>query len=129
MSAVTGNIKTVLRLEGLCILLASIYVYQNQEFSWLTFFVCFLIPDLSFFGYLINKKVGAIFYNAAHSLIGALLCLSLAFYLQNELMLIAGIIWCAHIGFDRCLGYGLKYSSSFEHTHLGLIGKARKDSQ
>jgi hypothetical protein len=32
-------------------------------------------------------------------------------------------IWAAHIGFDRMLGYGLKYSSSFNDTHLGRIGR------
>jgi hypothetical protein len=34
-------------------------------------------------------------------------------------------IWIAHIGFDRALGYGLKYGSGFTHTHLGRIGRDR----
>jgi hypothetical protein len=29
----------------------------------------------------------------------------------------------AHIGIDRALGYGLKYSTGFGFTHLGRIGK------
>jgi hypothetical protein len=29
----------------------------------------------------------------------------------------------AHIGIDRALGYGLKYSAGFGFTHLGRIGK------
>jgi len=33
----------------------------------------------------------------------------------------------AHIGFDRALGYGLKYSKGFGYTHLGRIGNAKKD--
>jgi hypothetical protein len=28
------------------------------------------------------------------------------------------LIWLAHIGFDRMLGYGLKYPTFFEDTHL-----------
>ena len=28
-----------------------------------------------------------------------------------------------HIGFDRALGYGLKYANGFGFTHLGRIGK------
>ena len=32
-------------------------------------------------------------------------------------------IWAAHIGFDRMLGYGLKYTSGFNDTHLGRIGR------
>jgi hypothetical protein len=30
-----------------------------------------------------------------------------------------------HSSADRILGYGLKYSDSFHHTHLGWIGRAR----
>jgi hypothetical protein len=32
------------------------------------------------------------------------------------------LIWLAHAGFDRALGYGLKYASGFRDTHLGRIG-------
>ncbi|MGB8400729.1 DUF4260 family protein [Bradyrhizobium sp.] len=35
------------------------------------------------------------------------------------------MIWLAHIGFDRALGYGLKYQAGFGFTHLGRIGKAQ----
>ncbi len=28
------------------------------------------------------------------------------------------LVWLAHIGFDRFLGYGLKYPSGFKDTHL-----------
>jgi hypothetical protein len=30
------------------------------------------------------------------------------------------------VGFDRALGYGLKYQAGFKHTHLGLIGMVRR---
>ena len=33
------------------------------------------------------------------------------------------MIWLAHIGLDRALGYGLKYSKGFAFTHLGTIGR------
>jgi hypothetical protein len=33
------------------------------------------------------------------------------------------LIWLAHVGFDRALGYGLKYATAFGDTHLGRIGK------
>jgi hypothetical protein len=42
--------------------------------------------------------------------------------LPVPILLDAGILWLAHIGFDRSLGYGLKYSSGFKHTHLGILG-------
>jgi len=34
------------------------------------------------------------------------------------------LIWAAHIGFDRFLGYGLKYPVAFRVTHLGSIRDA-----
>jgi hypothetical protein len=43
--------------------------------------------------------------------------------LASPLVLSIAMIWLAHIGFDRALGYGLKYSAGFGFTHLGRIGK------
>jgi hypothetical protein len=42
---------------------------------------------------------------------------------SRPIALAAGIIWCTHIGLDRALGYGLKYSTGFQYTHLGRIGR------
>jgi hypothetical protein len=39
-----------------------------------------------------------------------------------------GLIWCAHIGLDRAIGYGLKYGASFGHTRLGRIGRDQGSS-
>jgi hypothetical protein len=39
------------------------------------------------------------------------------------------VIWFAHIGMDRLVGYGLKYSGDFKHTHLGLIGRVAEAGQ
>jgi hypothetical protein len=45
------------------------------------------------------------------------------FATNSPLTLSIAMIWLAHIGFDRALGYGLKYSAGFGFTHLGRIGK------
>ncbi|MCS4316879.1 hypothetical protein M2407_001178 [Serratia sp. BIGb0234] len=42
---------------------------------------------------------------------------------QQPHWLMAALIWGAHIGFDRALGYGLKYASGFADTHLGGLGR------
>ena len=42
---------------------------------------------------------------------------------------LAGAILIAHVGMDRAAGYGLKLPTSFQDTHLGLIGKARAAAQ
>ena len=45
------------------------------------------------------------------------------FATASPLVLSIAMIWLAHIGFDRALGYGLKYAAGFGFTHLGRIGK------
>ncbi|WP_197463090.1 DUF4260 domain-containing protein [Microbulbifer thermotolerans] len=125
MGNVVGAVRWTLRAEGAALFIAALCLYANFEFSWLTFAILFLIPDLSFLGYLINNKVGAIAYNFAHSLVGAILILGLGFFNEVQLLQLLGLIWLAHIGFDRLLGYGLKYQRGFGYTHLGLIGKAK----
>lgn len=82
-----------------------------------------LAPDLSFLGYLAGPRMGALTYNAAHAYIGGIICIAAGFLLPATAFLGAGVIWCAHIGFDRALGYGLKYPAGFGFTHLGVIGR------
>jgi hypothetical protein len=45
------------------------------------------------------------------------------FGMNSPLTLSIAMIWLAHIGFDRALGYGLKYTTGFGYTHLGRIGR------
>ena len=122
--AATGAVRWVLRLEGLCVLAASVFAYSRFGQGWGLFFACFLLPDLAFLGYAGGRRTGAILYNATHSYIGAVACLAAAIAFPAHLPFAAGLIWCAHIGFDRALGYGLKYEAGFGYTHLGLIGRA-----
>jgi hypothetical protein len=116
-----GAVRVVLRLEGLCVLIAASIAYSKFGLSWGTFALFFLTPDISLFGYLAGPKVGAISYNLAHSYIGAVACLVAGVVLPAPTILGVGLTWCAHIGFDRALGYGLKYSDGFSFTHLGRI--------
>ncbi len=123
-SAATGGVKAVLRLEGLAVLLAALVAYQHAGFAWSTFAWFILLPDLSFLGYLAGPRLGALSYNLAHSYTGPVLCLAAAIGLGMPLALCAALIWLAHIGVDRSLGYGLKYAQGFGFTHLGRVGKA-----
>lgn len=121
--ATIGAVRIMLRLEGLCVLIAASVAYSKFGLGWGTFGLFFLTPDLSFLGYLAGPKIGAITYNLAHSYVGAIACLVAGSLLSAPTILCVGIIWCAHIGFDRALGYGLKYSAGFGFTHLGRIGR------
>lgn len=118
-----GAVRVVLRLEGLVILIAASVAYSKFGLGWGTFALFFLAPDLSLLGYLAGSKIGAISYNLAHSYSGAVACLAASLILSAPIILGVGLIWCAHIGFDRALGYGLKYSDGFTFTHLGRIGR------
>lgn len=121
--AVSGGVRVVLRLEGLFVLAASLLAYADTGAGWGLFAWCFLVPDLSFAGYLAGTRVGAIAYNLAHSLVGALALVVVGVVLSAPVALAAGLIWTAHIGFDRAMGYGLKYADGFSSTHLGTIGR------
>lgn len=123
--AATGKVRLVLRLEALCVLIAALVAYSKAGSSWGTFALFFFAPDISFLGYLGGKKLGAISYNLAHSYIGGVICLVAGTILPASILFGAGIIWCSHVGFDRALGYGLKYAEGFGFTHLGRIGRMR----
>ena len=122
---VRGGVRILLRVEGACVLAAALFFYSRHDAGWGTFALFFLAPDLSLFGYLAGPRVGALCYNAAHSYIGAIACFLLGATLASAGFVTAALIWSAHIGFDRALGYGLKYSGGFGWTHLGRIGRAR----
>jgi hypothetical protein len=124
--AVSGGLKILLRLEGLALLAGMTLLYAVWGGSWWLYAILFLAPDLSFAGYLAGPKIGAIVYNAAHSTLAPAALMAAGLALAAPPMLSIAMIWLAHIGFDRALGYGLKYSGGFGFTHLGQIGKAAK---
>ena len=115
-----------LKIEELAMFLFSIFLFKELDFEWWYYVLFFLAPDLSMFGYLVNTKVGAICYNLFHHKAIALVIYLLGFYLGNESLLFAGIILFGHASFDRILGYGLKYYTSFNQTHLGVIGNKKQ---
>ena len=122
--SVGGGVRLLLRLEGLAVLALAAAAYVQFGAGWEFFAWLFLLPDLSFLAYLAGPRVGAMAYNAAHSYTGALGLLALGMLAAMPLALAAGLVWCAHIGLDRALGYGLKYAAGFADTHLGRLGRA-----
>ena len=108
----------LLRAEGGLIFAASILFYQQSHFSWLFFALLSLVPDISMIGYLRNAQLGAAVYNAAHTLTGPLLLLIYVTLAKQMSLVPYVLIWIAHIGVDRVLGFGLKYPTHFKDTHL-----------
>jgi Domain of unknown function (DUF4260) len=121
--AATGGIRTLLRLEGLGLFAGMTLLYAVWGGSWWIYALLFLVPDVSFAAYLAGPRFGAIIYNAAHSYMAPMAMMTTGFGSDSPLTLSIAMIWLAHIGIDRALGYGLKYSAGFGYTHLGRIGK------
>ena len=122
--AVEGMPRLLLRLEGAALAAAALYAYYRVGASWWLFAALVLAPDLSFAGYLINTRVGAIAYNAMHVTLGPLILGALGFLLPSFDLIAVALIWAVHIGVDRALGFGLKYRVGFGFTHLGRTGGA-----
>lgn len=125
---VRGWPRLWLRLEGLGMLGLCAVLFARTDASWWLFAGLFLVPDLSFAAYLLGRRAGTIAYNLTHTEVGPVL-LGLVGLLAVPAALPVALIWGVHVGWDRMLGYGLKYNTSFDHTHLGLIGKAAKASR
>jgi hypothetical protein len=120
--AVSGGPLMMLRLEGAAALVGASVAYSALGGRWGVFAALFLLPDLSMLGYLAGRRVGAACYNAAHSYLGPAVLAALGSAMSLHPAQVVACIWAAHVGFDRLLGYGLKYGTSFGDTHLGRRG-------
>lgn len=116
-------VRYMLRIEGLAVAVVSAVLYAHTGASWWLFAALWLAPDLSFLGYLASPCRGARVYNAFHTYtLPVVLGLS-GWMLHARGLLPFALIWINHIGVDRLLGYGLKYSNGFGFTHLGIKGR------
>ncbi|MCJ2067038.1 DUF4260 domain-containing protein [Methylobacterium sp. J-088] len=122
---VDGGPRIILRIEAACLLVCSVAAYAWLGQSWWIFAALLFAPDLSMLGYAAGPGAGAIAYNAVHTVTPPLVGLCAAVVLGQPHVAGLALIWLAHIGLDRTLGYGLKYASGFGDTHLGTIGRAR----
>jgi hypothetical protein len=111
----------LLRVEGALALTLSIILYRQTNFGWGIFALLFLAPDLSMLGYLVNARAGAAAYNFVHTYSLPLILFAYAIIAGKPVLLPYGLVWTAHIGMDRLLGFGLKYPTQFRDTHLQRV--------
>jgi hypothetical protein len=123
-AATTGGVALLLRLEGLAVLAAAVSAYAWLGGSWPLFALLLLAPDLAMLGYRLGPTVGAATYNAVHTTLAPAALGAAGLALGAPMMEALALIWIAHIGLDRALGYGLKYATGFGDAHLGRIGRA-----
>lgn len=122
---VQGGVRWLLRAEGLALFGAAAALYSHVGWGWGWFALLFLTPDLSFAAYLAGLRWGAAAYNGAHSTLLPLAFGALGLTIHGQTLESLALIAFAHVGFDRALGYGLKYASGFGDTHLARIGRDR----
>ncbi|AHJ97372.1 DUF4260 domain-containing protein [Hymenobacter swuensis] len=115
--------KTLLKLEELAEVLAATLIFAHLPYAWWWLPALFLVPDLSMLGYLAGPRAGAFSYNLLHHKALALLVGLAGWLLGQPPLLLAGSVLLFHSAFDRLLGYGLKHSTGFQHTHLGYVGQ------
>jgi hypothetical protein len=108
----------LLRAEGGIVFGVSLLLYGELQANWVLFVVLVLAPDLSMLGYLSSLRLGTATYNLVHALVVPLLLIALSIICKQFWLLPYGLIWTAHIGVDRLLGFGLKYPTRFRDTHL-----------
>ncbi len=115
--------KTVIQLEEIAQMalgIAGLY-FLPFEFSWWIWILLFLAPDISIAAYMFGPKTGAFVYNIFHHRGIAIAIAAAGFFTQQDILTLAGTLLYAHSSFDRMLGYGLKHTDNFKHTHLGWM--------
>jgi hypothetical protein len=112
----------LLRLEGLAVLVSAVALYVDGDYALWPLLVFFFAPDLAMVGYATGPRVGAVAYNALHTYVLPV-ALATGCLLSGEggVPVQIALIWAAHIGGDRFLGFGLKYPTAFKDTHLGRV--------
>jgi uncharacterized protein DUF4260 len=110
--------RVFLHLEGATLLALGVRAYAHYDESWWLFVLLFFVPDVGVLGYLANPRLGAVTYNLTHSYPGPAIVMAAGLAADSHLVISIGLIWFAHVSFDRMLGFGLKYPTQFRDTHF-----------
>ena len=98
-----------------------IAVIVTQRTAWWPFVVLAIAPDVTLlFGFHPGLQRGQLdpravpFYNAVHRFWAPVVLVVVALLVHQYGWVAAGLAWCAHIGFDRSLGFGLRTPQGFQ---------------
>ncbi len=117
-----GTVRLLLQLEALSVALAAIAAYAITGGSWLLFALLILAPDLSLLGVALGRERGVLAYNVAHSYVWPVALMAIGYFLTIPMLTSIALIWIVHIAGDRAIGFGLKYPTGQQHTHLARKG-------
>ncbi|NNE51272.1 MAG: DUF4260 domain-containing protein [Sulfitobacter sp.] len=113
--------SAALRLEGLAIAAFALTLYVQSDRGWGLFLLLILAPDLAMAGYVLGPRIGALSYNMVHSYVAPAFLAATGWLSGSEALFPVALVWVVHLGLDRTLGYGLKYASGFQDTHLNRV--------
>jgi hypothetical protein len=114
-------------MEEVAMLGISIYALYFLKAEWWIYILLFFGPDISMLGYVAGSKTGAVIYNLFHLKAIAVVIFLIGFINQIYWLELMGLILFGHSCMDRMLGYGLKYFTGFQYTHLGQIGRTKSN--
>ena len=100
---------------------ASVALYFHLGYPWWLLLLLALAPDLSMVGYAAGPAVGALAYDIAHTYALPVALALVGVLADADPAVQIGLVWAAHIGVDRAIGYGLKYPTGFQDTHLQRV--------
>ena len=113
--------RLLLRAEGAALLVGAISLYLHLDFNLLALALLALAPDVSIAGFLAGPRVGSVVYDAVHTTVGPIALGTVGVLADGDVAVQLSLIWLAHIGADRALGYGLKYPTAFRDSHLQRV--------
>ena len=96
------------RAEGAAVFVAALVLYFRANGAWGMLLVLALAPDLSALGFLAGPRVGSLTYNVTHTYVGPVALGAISVVSGWSLGVQIALIWLAHIGIDRALGYTLR---------------------
>jgi len=120
--AVEEPLRTLLRLEGGFVALLATWAFFHFGGDWRVFLAAFMLPDCVVLAYRWSNRIGSLLYNLTHWYVLPLIALVVWMVGDHPDARNIALIWLAHIGSDRALGFGLKYARDFRITHLGVMG-------
>jgi len=110
-----------LRIEGVVLVAAALAVYLHLGYSVVALIALLAAVDLSLAGFLAGPRAGTLIYNLAHTTALPLILGATGVLTDGSIPVQVALAWLAHIGVDRALGFGLKYPSAFNDTHLQRV--------
>lgn len=112
------NPRLLLRAEGAVMFAAATVAYVAVGGPLWLYLLLALAPDLSMLGYLAGTWAGSRTYNAAHTYLVPVAIGATSVWFGIAALSWVALVWAAHIGIDRAVGYGLNYPTGFSYTHL-----------